>query len=110
MKIRDLVTLSVVVTTFATAALAADPEEGRQLYENTEFSRVMNGEHRDDVTCADCHTPSFYTRKDRQADSYQRLHFWVNSCDNMLGVGWFPEEVDAVTAYLNREYYHYPQP
>ena len=39
----------------------ADTEMGEDLYLNTEFSRVMNGEPRDDVTCSDCHDPGFYT-------------------------------------------------
>ena len=85
----------------------ADTEMGEDLYLNTEFSRVMNGEPRDDVTCSDCHDPGFYTRADRKANNYERLHFWVNSCNDMLGAGWFPDEVKAVTDYLNREYYQY---
>ena len=68
----------------------------------------MNGEERDDVTCSDCHDPDFYARAERQAYSFERLEFWVNSCNDMLGVGWFPDEVRAVTEYLNQEYYQYP--
>ncbi len=33
------------------------------------------------------------------------IHKWVVDCDSFFNVGWFPEEADKVTNYLNE--YHY---
>jgi hypothetical protein len=91
-------------------ALAADADNGKELYDETYFEREINGEMRDDVTCASCHEPAFYTRPDRLATSYKNLEqAWVQGCNDMMNVGWFPEEVADVTAYLNKTYYKFPQ-
>ena len=92
------------------ALASGDPESGQDLYDNTEFTRSINGEMRDDVTCATCHQPSFYTRKDRLASSFKNLEqAWVQGCNDTMNVGWFPEEVTDVATYLNRKYYHFDE-
>lgn len=105
MKIKVLLlTLALSPLTFA-----ADADVGKELYEDTEFSAKVNGEMRDDVTCSTCHSAADYTRADRNATDYKALHYWVDACNHRIDVGWFPEEVDDVTAYLNREYYKFPE-
>lgn len=37
------------------------------------------------------------------------LKKWVASCDNYFDIGWFPEEQEAVSQYLNSVYYHYKE-
>lgn len=104
--------LGVMLATilFVPTVMAADADNGKELYDETYFEREMNGEMRDDVTCASCHAPSFYTREDRLAENYQNLEqAWVQGCNDMMNVGWFPDEVADVAAYLNREYYQFPQ-
>ena len=91
-------------------ALAGDADNGKELYDETYFEREMNGEMRDDVTCATCHEPAFYTRSDSMASSYKNLEqAWVQGCNDKMNVGWFPDEVADVTAYLNKTYYKFPQ-
>ena len=101
----------IIVSVFLlSAGVNADPQWGRALCDETEFEREINGEWRDDVTCSTCHDPEFYTRAERRADRYRSLHTWVDSCNTTMSVQWFPDEVDAVTRYLNAEYYQFPAP
>lgn len=98
----------VTALSFAPFIYAADADNGEILYKETEFSRMQNGQMRDDFTCGECHTATDFTKPDRKADSYRAVHYWVDSCNNAMSVTWFPDEVDDVTAYMNREYYKFP--
>ena len=55
--------------------------------------------------CIQCHKPDIYTRPDRKVTSYEGLGRQVRRCETALGLRWFDEEIDAVTGYLNRDYY-----
>jgi hypothetical protein len=35
------------------------------------------------------------------------IHKWVVDCDSYFNIGWFPQEQDLVTEYLNRAYYKF---
>lgn len=103
MKTTILLATAILVPT----VWAADPDSGKEIYHDTEYSMKINGEMRDDVSCATCHSPEFYTREDRLALNYGNLRYWVGACNMNMDVGWFPEDVEDVVAYLNREYYNY---
>lgn len=106
MKLKTL----LATLLFVPSVMAADADSGKELYDDTYFEREINGELRDDVTCASCHEPAFYTRADRLATNYQNLEqAWVQGCNDTMSVGWFPDEVADVAAYLNREYYKFPE-
>ncbi len=84
----------------ATAALAADAANGKVLH---------------DRHCIDCHSGMvggdgtlLYTRKNRRVKSYDGLLKQIDRCDQSLGLKWFPEDVQDVAAYLNREFYKFP--
>jgi hypothetical protein len=55
--------------------------------------------------CVKCHGPDIYTRPDRKVTSYDGLGRQVRRCETALGLRWFDEDIEAVTGYLNREYY-----
>jgi len=73
-------------------AAAADPERGRALYE---------------LRCTACHTQSVHSRAKRVASDYGEVRGWVERWSGTLSLGWNPEEVEDVTAYLNATYYRY---
>lgn len=84
---------STVTKPSATAATAPDAailEQGKQLH----------GDH-----CVRCHSTSVYTRQDRMIKSYESLKTQVQRCVTNLDKPWFDDEVDAVAAYLNANYY-----
>lgn len=61
--------------------------------------------------CAECHMVPhndewFKARADAgNMGSYESLRTMVQGCANNFGLPWFDEEVDAVTAWMNQEYY-----
>jgi mono/diheme cytochrome c family protein len=84
--------LPFLVSLVAGPAVAADSPEPQALYE----------QH-----CLKCHGSEVYTRPDRKIDSYPALARQVRQCETNLELRWFDEEVEAVTDYLNRNYYKF---
>lgn len=91
----------------ATSAWAADPEMGQQLYQDVAIERTIKGQHYTDANCETCHQASFYQRDDRKVSSIAALEAYVEGCNTNLDVGWFPDEVADVAAWLNQEYYRF---
>lgn len=60
-----------------------------------------------EANCTKCHGPEKYTSKDRKVQSLSTLKTFVQGCATNLSLSWFEDEVDAVTAYLNKEYYKF---
>lgn len=76
--------------TAATAPDAAILEQGKQLHS---------------THCVSCHSTNVYTRQDRMIKGYESLKTHVQRCATNLDKPWFDDEVDAVAAYLNANYY-----
>lgn len=102
--------LSLFLTSslLASAAIAADVESGKELYQEVDINQTINGVTYSNANCESCHESSVYTRPDRLASSYAKLESYVERCNTNLDVGWFPEDVSDVAAYLNQEFYKYP--
>jgi mono/diheme cytochrome c family protein len=84
---------------FSLAANAGDAQAGEKLHQEN---------------CISCHVSmaggdgsGLYTRADRRVGSFDSLVTQVNRCNVNLGVGWFDDEVEAVAAYLNTQYYKF---
>ena len=75
----------------AQAVPAAD--RGRALYE---------------ARCEGCHDRSVHQRSARIARDYAEVRAGVERWDRELGALWRPDEIDAVTRYLNALYYRFP--
>lgn len=83
---------AALVTTMllAPTAQAADLALGKELYE---------------ANCVSCHGAEMYSRPDRKVNSMSTLTTYVQGCATNLNLSWFEDEVDAVAAYLNQEFY-----
>ncbi len=101
--------VGLLLVMYAGGLMAADPEQGRTLYYGVEIERTIQGEHYTDATCETCHGEDFYQRQDRKVHSYAALEAFVEGCNTNLDVGWFPDEVTDVSAWLNREYYRFEE-
>ena len=99
----------LLAATASAAVLAADPENGKELYHEVEIERTINGEDYTDADCETCHDPQFYSRSDRKVTTYAKLVAFVEGCNTNLDVGWFPEDVADVAAYMNEEFYQFKQ-
>jgi predicted lipase len=85
-----LMTLCLVATSHS--ALAADVNNGKKLQQKN---------------CMKCHDDGMYTRDDRFIKNESSLRTQVQRCESTLGLTWFDEEVNDVTAYLNQSFYHF---
>ncbi|MFZ5466462.1 MAG: c-type cytochrome [Pseudomonadota bacterium] len=74
----------------APAAQAADLALGKKLYSEN---------------CVKCHGAEKYSAPDRKVHSMSTLKTYVQGCATNLSLSWFEDEVDAVAAYMNQEFY-----
>lgn len=93
--------IAFVPLVFVAAAHAGDPDVGRKLV----------AEHR----CETCHhnktmgdAAAIYLRKDRRVTSLAKLKSQVAACNSQLGLQIFPDDEEHIVAFLNREYYKFP--
>ena len=71
---------------------AADLQRGEGLYLNH---------------CLSCHESTAHIRHDRHAKTMDDLRRWVARWAVQLDLGWSRQEIEDVTAYLNRTYYRF---
>lgn len=82
-------------------ALAADTARGKQLH---------------DAQCVSCHVKRYggdgaqmYLRDNRLIHDRKALGQRVATCNAMLNAGLFPEDEEAIAAYLAERYYKFPK-
>ena len=68
---------------------------------------ISHGKSLQQKNCMSCHDDGMYTRDNRRVSSLGGLKKQVKRCEQMLGLTWFDEDIEAVTEYLNSSYYHY---
>ncbi len=57
--------------------------------------------------CTACHDDSVYTRPNHRMQNLEQLEKQVRFCDANVDTRLFNEDIEAVTDYLNRQYYHF---
>lgn len=73
---------------------ATDPDNGKALH---------------DDNCMHCHNTSVFSRKNHMVKSLPALKKQVYRCQLSQDLQWFDEEIEDVTAYLNKEFYKFPE-
>lgn len=68
---------------------------------------IENGDSLHADNCVKCHDSSVYTRANRRVTSMPKLGAQVRMCKDNLGITWFDDEVEDVTMFLNKKYYHF---
>ncbi len=77
---------------WAAPVMAESFDRGQALYENH---------------CIACHDTSVHTRAERRATSRRDIGKWVTTWNFHAALGWSDEEVEDVTDFLNRRFYHF---
>ncbi|OFZ89067.1 MAG: hypothetical protein A3F74_02165 [Betaproteobacteria bacterium RIFCSPLOWO2_12_FULL_62_58] len=102
--IKCLMAITVILS-FSTAAQAdpfpnADPKVGKKRF--------------DEAKCNACHVSlmggdgnRIFTRPERKVKDAQALAKMVRFCVSQTGAGIFPEDIDHIAAYLNRDFYKF---
>ena len=76
-------------------------------------SSVLYGSHHtpkdlmDDANCMRCHTTSDFEAREEKVNSFKKLHHQVKACADNNYAGWFDEDVESVSEYLNLRYYKF---
>ena len=68
---------------------------------------INHGKSLQQQNCMRCHDDSIYTREERRVTTRDALQHQVQRCETNLDLAWFPEDVDAVTEYLNTSFYKF---
>lgn len=68
---------------------------------------INHGKTLQQQNCMRCHDDSMYTREERRVTTRDDLQRQVQRCETSLDLAWFPEDVDAVTEYLNTSFYKF---
>jgi len=68
---------------------------------------INHGKTLQQENCMRCHDDSMYTREERRVTTLDALQRQVQRCETNLDLAWFPEDVDAVTEYLNTSFYKF---
>ncbi|MDY6994421.1 MAG: cytochrome c [Pseudomonadota bacterium] len=72
-------------------------------------AELEQGKKLHDAQCLSCHDTSMYTRDARKMTRYESLKTHVQRCVTNLDKQWFEDEVQAVAAYLNHEFYKFEE-
>ncbi len=75
------------------SAFSYDIENGKDLYL--------------EAKCQKCHTAEDFRGEDRKVNDFAKLQWRVKRCDFTMGSGWFDEDIEDVTNYLNDEFYKF---
>ncbi len=83
-----------------TVVFAANAETGKALYLEADCQKC----HRQGETF----DPNSINKAGRisKVKDIQGIHKWVEGCDSYFSIGWFPEEQNRVSVYLNATHYH----
>ena len=92
MKLRLQIVFFTLLSIPAAMATAADTAHGKNLTQ----------QH-----CMSCHDNSMYTRDKRRVTTLAGLQNQVRRCELSLGLKWFDEDINDVTAYLNESFYKF---
>lgn len=58
-------------------------------------------------SCTGCHGTEVFTRADRRVNNLGKLKNRVKQCSYAVEAKWFDEEINAVTDYLNKNFYKF---
>ncbi|MGD8569803.1 MAG: hypothetical protein PVJ39_17080 [Gammaproteobacteria bacterium] len=73
-------------------SMAADAEHGEKLYKER---------------CHGCHDTRVHTRPNRIIHTYEDLVNRVRFCDTQAKAGFSDSDINDVSEYLNKEFYHF---
>ncbi len=61
----------------------------------------------DEANCMRCHAITDFKARKEKVNSFKKLHHQVKVCADNNFAGWFEEDVQSVSSYLNGNYYKF---
>jgi mono/diheme cytochrome c family protein len=99
---RGVLTIAAAGLLALTQAAGAQGGSGR--------GDLARGQSLYETSCGGCHDRSVHGRAERSARTYEEIRSYVVRWQKEVGASWQPDEVDAVTAWLNDRHYRFPCP
>jgi len=90
----------LIVAMLSSAALAADPAEGKKLVAEKKCETCHHNKTMGDAS-------AIYLRKDRKVTSMEKLKAQVAACNSELNLQLFPDDEEHIVAFLNQAYYKF---
>ncbi len=85
--------ITFISSIILTCSLSANDSEGKELFI--------------DASCLDCHETTSFKHREEKVNNFPSLKAKIKMCEFNSGTGWFDDEIDSVSEYLNKTYYHY---
>ena len=77
------------------------------LFATPQWALAGKGEDVYKRDCTGCHGSEVFTRADRRIKNLASLQKRVRQCSYAVEAKWFDEDVNAVTEYLNKQFYKF---
>ena len=91
---KKLQSVALFLLPFVSSVLFSyDVENGKDLYH--------------EAKCQKCHTSEDYRSENRKVKDFAKLQWRVKRCDFTMDAGWFEEDIEDVTNYLNESFYKF---
>ena len=94
MNIKNLITLSILLTSLS--AIAGEADE-----------KYNQGEEAHKNHCYKCHTDDIYTRENSFIKSIDALSKQVVRCKDGNDIPWFDEDTETVIHFVNKKFYNF---
>ncbi|MEE9494275.1 MAG: cytochrome c [Gammaproteobacteria bacterium] len=104
MKHLLFVTFCLLATPLANAAESVSAVKPAEAVSTT---KEAPGKALHEKACTSCHGSEVYTREDRKMQSLDSLKSQVARCNANTRAGWFDDEMESVTNFLNDSFYHF---
>jgi hypothetical protein len=101
-------TLGLTLVLGMTACVADKPAPKAEATSSSALTeQLAEGKELNTDNCTKCHDTSVYTKKDRKVQTLEILTKRVKGCNSKTGAGLDEEELEALTLFLNTEYYKF---
>ena len=105
-KYTIIIVLLFAIFSANTVSAATDTTKEAQKVSGQAVKKI-EGSVIHEKACTRCHNSSVYTRTDRKITSLDALEKRVRGCNANTGANLFPQELKAVTQFLNSAYYKF---
>jgi hypothetical protein len=101
------ITLSLTLLLSITACVADKPAPKAEAQPTALKEQLAEGQELNTDNCTKCHDTSVYTKEDRKVKTLEVLTKRVKACNSKTGAGLDEDELEALTLFLNTEYYKF---
>ena len=98
----------LLATVFSISTVSATTDTTKEVQKVSDQAvKKIEGKAIHEKACTRCHNSAVYTRTDRKITSLDALEKRVRGCNANTGANLFPQELKAVTEFLNSTYYKF---